>query len=106
MKVKNSILKKASISDKIIRCVDCRKDFVFSTEEQTFFQKKGWNDPIRCKDCRRRRANGKKYIGLNSITGKMGAQKSVLFDHAQTYGPSHCVNVESFYSFDDSDDGE
>ncbi|MBQ4514325.1 MAG: zinc-ribbon domain containing protein [Anaerolineaceae bacterium] len=99
MKVKVSVPKKAAFKDKKIKCVDCRKVFVFSAEEQKFFMSKGWKAPIRCKKCRKiKKAKGKNIlIGLDHITGRMGTKQSTVFNHAQTYGPSHCVNGETTF---------
>ncbi len=42
--------------DKTIQCSDCGVDFVFSAEEQEFFQTKGYtNEPKRCPSCRQAR---------------------------------------------------
>jgi len=39
--------------DKVIKCVDCGEDFVFTAGEQLFFADKGLkNDPKRCKSCK------------------------------------------------------
>jgi CxxC-x17-CxxC domain-containing protein len=39
--------------DKIIRCIDCGSDFVWTIGEQTFFRDKGLqNPPKRCKECK------------------------------------------------------
>ena len=38
--------------DKELTCADCRSEFVWSAEEQEFFQEKGYQPPKRCKDCR------------------------------------------------------
>lgn len=39
--------------DKILRCIDCRDEFVFSAGEQLFFADKGLkNEPKRCKRCK------------------------------------------------------
>lgn len=39
--------------DKHIPCRDCKKDFVFSADEQHFFKQKGLtNEPKRCANCR------------------------------------------------------
>jgi len=40
------------MQDKKIKCIDCKKDFIFSAGEQEFFKEKGYSEPIRCKDCR------------------------------------------------------
>jgi CxxC-x17-CxxC domain-containing protein len=39
--------------DKVLRCIDCSEEFVFSAGEQLFFSDKGLrNDPKRCKTCK------------------------------------------------------
>lgn len=39
--------------DEYLRCVDCGRDFVFTSGEQEFFASKGFqNKPNRCPDCR------------------------------------------------------
>lgn len=45
--------------DKILKCVDCGKDFVFTAGEQLFFHDKQFhNDPKRCKACKLKRGGG------------------------------------------------
>ena len=45
-----------SFEDKTIQCVDCGTEFVFSVEDQEFFQSKGYtNEPKRCASCRQAR---------------------------------------------------
>ena len=45
-----------SFEDKTLQCTDCGTTFVFSAEEQEFFQSKGYtNDPKRCPSCRQAR---------------------------------------------------
>ncbi len=39
--------------DKEIRCIDCKKDFIWAIGEQMFFRDKGLtNPPKRCRDCK------------------------------------------------------
>ncbi|MFP4497545.1 MAG: zinc-ribbon domain containing protein [Vulcanimicrobiota bacterium] len=43
-------------TDKTLECVDCGKDFVFTSGEQEFYQEKGFqNEPRRCTECRKNR---------------------------------------------------
>jgi CxxC-x17-CxxC domain-containing protein len=43
--------------DKILRCVDCGAEFVWTAGEQHFFADKNFkNEPKRCKACKARRA--------------------------------------------------
>ena len=48
--------------DKALTCCDCQKEFIFTSGEQEFFDKKGFTQiPKRCTDCR---ANKKAQITL------------------------------------------
>ncbi len=43
--------------DKILKCIDCGADFVFTAGEQLFFHDKQFkNEPKRCKTCKSKRA--------------------------------------------------
>ena len=45
--------------DKVLKCVDCGSDFIFTAGEQLFFHDKQFkNDPKRCKQCKAKRAAG------------------------------------------------
>ena len=47
-----------SFEDKSIQCADCGITFVFSAQDQEFFQSKGYtNEPKRCSPCRQSRKN-------------------------------------------------
>lgn len=39
-------------TDQIIRCVDCKENFVFEAGEQRFFAERQFTPPRRCKECR------------------------------------------------------
>lgn len=41
-----------NMEDKKIVCKDCNKEFIFVVGEQMFYQERGFNDPVRCKECR------------------------------------------------------
>jgi CxxC-x17-CxxC domain-containing protein len=44
--------------DKVLKCVDCGADFVFTAGEQLFFHDKQFkNEPKRCKTCKSKRAS-------------------------------------------------
>jgi len=44
--------------DKILKCVDCGADFVFTAGEQLFYRDKNFkNEPKRCKNCKMKRNN-------------------------------------------------
>jgi CxxC-x17-CxxC domain-containing protein len=45
-----------TFEDKSLQCSDCGATFIFSAEEQEFFQTKGYtNEPKRCPACRQAR---------------------------------------------------
>lgn len=42
--------------DRILKCKECGRDFVFTAGEQEFYAQKGFqNDPARCPACRHTR---------------------------------------------------
>lgn len=43
--------------DMKIKCQDCGQEFIFSSNEQKFYEEKGFVPPKRCKKCR----NARKY---------------------------------------------
>jgi len=44
------------VGDRVLRCSECGRDFVFTEQEQAFFQERGFeHEPRRCVECRRRR---------------------------------------------------
>lgn len=43
------------MSDKTLTCVECGSEFIFSTEEQQFYDERGFQEPKRCKSCREKR---------------------------------------------------
>jgi CxxC-x17-CxxC domain-containing protein len=46
-------------TDRILKCVDCGAEFVFTVGEQLFFHDKEFkNDPKHCKQCKAKRATG------------------------------------------------
>ena len=45
--------------DKVLKCVDCGTEFVFTAGEQLFFHDKQFkNEPKRCKNCKSKRQAG------------------------------------------------
>jgi CxxC-x17-CxxC domain-containing protein len=46
-------------NDRVLKCVECGAEFVFTAGEQMFFADKGFkNEPKRCKNCKAKRAQG------------------------------------------------
>jgi CxxC-x17-CxxC domain-containing protein len=57
-------------TDEMLACVDCGREFVFSSGEQRFYEEKGFqNKPNRCQDCRSAR---KAMRASNGGGGGMG----------------------------------
>ena len=59
--------------EKILRCRECGRDFLFTPEEQDFYTKHGYGSPRRCKDCRRAarlKKAGRVYSGVCAACGK------------------------------------
>ena len=56
--IRQNNMKKTQKGDtsKILMCKDCGGAFEFSAGEQKFFEKKHWSAPVRCKDCREKKA--------------------------------------------------
>lgn len=45
-------------ADRVLKCVDCDSEFVFTAGEQFFFLEKQFkNDPRRCKECKARQGS-------------------------------------------------
>ena len=45
--------------DRVLKCVDCGTDFIFTAGEQQFYHDKDFkNEPKRCKACKAKRADG------------------------------------------------
>ncbi len=45
-----------TFTDRVLKCVDCGSEFVFTAGEQLFFHEKQFqNDPKRCKKCKAKR---------------------------------------------------
>jgi CxxC-x17-CxxC domain-containing protein len=56
--------------DKVLKCVDCGTDFVFTAGEQLFFHDKQFkNEPKRCKSCKSKRVA---ILGGNSQAAGRG----------------------------------
>ena len=72
--------------DKVLKCVDCGADFVFTAGEQLFFfDKKFTNDPKRCKQCKSKRASGATRVRPETRTScsACGADTTVPFKPTQ-----------------------
>ncbi len=56
--------------DKVLKCVDCGAEFIFTAGEQLFFHDKQFkNEPKRCKPCKSKRASS---VGAPASAGSGG----------------------------------
>jgi CxxC-x17-CxxC domain-containing protein len=67
----------ALTSPREISCSSCGSDFTFSTEEQEFYESKGFQDPKKCKPCS---AAAKQSRGGSGGRGDFGRPRRQLYD--------------------------
>jgi CxxC-x17-CxxC domain-containing protein len=70
------------LADKVLKCIDCGGEFVFTAGEQLFFQQQHFrNEPKRCKPCKAKRTSGTPHARPETRTtcSKCGAQTTVPF---------------------------
>jgi CxxC-x17-CxxC domain-containing protein len=73
-------------TDKILKCVDCGNEFVFTAGEQLFFHDKQFkNNPKRCKHCKAKRAAGgmSARTETRTVCSECGAETTVPFKPTQ-----------------------
>lgn len=64
--------------DLVLICKDCNNEFIFSITEQEFYKGLGFNNPVRCKACRKAKKqrsknyNNKEDYEKKSIETKAG----------------------------------
>ena len=85
--------------DKVLKCVDCGADFVFTAGEQLFFYDKQFkNEPKRCKSCKGKRAQalglqqgGSNYQRVETKAICSGCQRETTVPFKPTQGrPVYC----------------
>ena len=83
--------------DRILKCVDCGDDFVFTAGEQMFFHDKQFkNEPKRCKTCKTKRAQAlglqqDNYKKVETRTNCSGCGKETTVPFKPTQGrPVFC----------------
>jgi CxxC-x17-CxxC domain-containing protein len=79
--------------DKMLKCMDCGADFVFTSGEQSFFHDKQFkNEPRRCKACKTKRVTfgaapvrqqGSLRIETPAVCSQCGKQTTVPFKPTQ-----------------------
>jgi len=73
-------------SDRILKCIDCGAEFVFTAGEQLFFHDKDFkNEPRHCKQCKAKRATGGSRVRPETRThcSQCGEETTVPFKPTQ-----------------------
>ncbi len=73
-------------TDRVLKCIDCGAEFVFTAGEQLFFHDKQFtNDPKRCKQCKAKRlsGNGRARTETRTTCSECGAATTVPFKPTQ-----------------------
>jgi len=76
-------------SDKVVKCMDCGAEFVFTAGEQLFFADKGFkNEPKRCKPCKAKRSqrlSNQSYprVETTTVCSQCGKETTVPFKPTQ-----------------------
>jgi CxxC-x17-CxxC domain-containing protein len=81
-----SRVSRSEYEDRILKCVECGAEFVFTAGEQMFFHEKQFqNDPKRCKQCKARRSstNSKVRIETRTMCFECGTETTVPFKPTQ-----------------------
>lgn len=76
--------------DRVLKCVDCGAEFIFTAGEQLFFADKNFkNEPKRCKGCKSKRnaalSGGSGYVKVETTTvcSQCGKETTVPFKPTQ-----------------------
>jgi CxxC-x17-CxxC domain-containing protein len=76
--------------DRVLRCMDCGAEFVFTAGEQLFFADRGFkNEPKRCKPCKSKRSQtlgggqGQRRIETSAVCSQCGKETTVPFRPTQ-----------------------
>jgi CxxC-x17-CxxC domain-containing protein len=73
-------------SDRILKCIDCGAEFVFTAGEQHFFHDKNFrNEPKRCKACKSKRGHGRggSKVETVAVCSQCGRTTTVPFRPTQ-----------------------
>ena len=81
--------------DRVVKCMDCGAEFVFTAGEQLFFADKGFrNEPKRCKPCKSKRSqalSGQSYHRVETTTTCTQCGKETTVPFKPTQGrPVYC----------------
>lgn len=70
-----------NFQDTELACGDCGATFVFSADEQAFYQEKGFSSPKRCGECRSARKNQgrRSRPQFEAVCSECGCETTVPF---------------------------
>ncbi len=78
--------------DKVLTCIDCQAEFIFTSGEQSFYAAKGFrNEPKRCKSCKagrveappKRPSSTVPRIETRTVCSQCGKETTVPFKPTQ-----------------------
>jgi CxxC-x17-CxxC domain-containing protein len=75
--------------DRVLNCIDCGAEFLFTAGEQLFFADKGFkNEPKRCKPCKAKRnhmlsGQGQQRVQTTTVCSQCGKETTVPFKPTQ-----------------------
>jgi CxxC-x17-CxxC domain-containing protein len=75
--------------DKVLKCVECGTEFVFTAGEQMFYADKGFkNEPKRCKNCKAKRSQSagggsSTRVVTTTVCSQCGKETTVPFKLTQ-----------------------
>lgn len=73
-------------TDRVLKCIDCGAEFIFTAGEQVFFHDKQFtNDPKHCKKCKAKRAKdgSRARTETRTVCSQCGEQTTVPFKPTQ-----------------------
>ncbi|MBW4040388.1 MAG: hypothetical protein HIU91_16325 [Acidobacteria bacterium] len=79
--------------DRLLKCIDCKNEFVFTAGEQLFFNDKQFkNDPKRCKLCKAKRAGLGRSVSPDGVA-------ALPFSRTETRAECSACGIETTVPF-------
>jgi len=77
-------------ADRVLKCIECNSEFVFTAGEQLFFSDKQFkNDPKRCKECKAKR----------NTSGRPGKGGAIPYSRMETRTECSACGIETTVPF-------
>ena len=70
------------MKDKVITCIQCESEFVFTVSEQVRFAARGFDRPKRCPECRKKKDRA---IEMNDRGKDKGKKRRLRKDEIDSY---------------------